>query len=94
MDMKGKPFPQNTDHDWMCDFAFLVDTIQCLKELNSNLERINQLINEMFAKKKRVFDNNLWLWEIQYRSNNVVHFPTLGTEKPTDKRKYAEEIQI
>jgi hypothetical protein len=26
--MKGKLFPQLTDHDWMCDFAFCVDITQ------------------------------------------------------------------
>jgi hypothetical protein len=42
--MKGKSFPQITDHDWMYDFAFCVDITQYLNELNSNLQGKNQLI--------------------------------------------------
>jgi hypothetical protein len=93
LDMKGKSFPQLTDHDWMCDFAFCVDITQYLNELNRNLQRMNKLINKMFAKIK-AFESKLQLWELQLRSNNMAHFPTLRTEKPTDAKKYAEEIQI
>jgi hypothetical protein len=50
MDMKGKYFLQCTDHDWICDFAFHVDTTQYLNELISSLERTNHLINKLFAK--------------------------------------------
>jgi hypothetical protein len=42
--MKGKSFPQITDRDWMCNFAFCVDITQYLYELNSNLQGTNQLI--------------------------------------------------
>jgi hypothetical protein len=42
--MKGRSFPQITDHDWMCDFAFCVDITQYLNELDSNLQGTNQLI--------------------------------------------------
>jgi hypothetical protein len=42
--MSGKSFPQLTDHDWMCDFAFCVDITQYVNELNSNLQGTNQLI--------------------------------------------------
>jgi hypothetical protein len=47
----------------------------------------------MFAKIK-AFESKLRLWELQLRSNNMAHFPTLRTEKPTKTKKYAEEIQI
>jgi hypothetical protein len=47
----------------------------------------------MFAKIK-AFESKLRLWELQLRSNNMAHFPTLRTEKPTDSKKYAEEIEI
>jgi hypothetical protein len=46
-----------------------------------------------FAKIK-AFESKLRLWELQLRSNIMAHFPTLRTEKPTDTKKYAEEIQI
>jgi hypothetical protein len=83
--MKGKSFSQLTDHDWMCDFAFCVDMKQYLNELNSNLQGTDQLINEMSAKIK-AFESKLRLWELQLRSKNMTHFPTLRTEKPTDTK--------
>jgi hypothetical protein len=61
--MNGKSFPQLTDHDWMLNFAFGLIT-QYLHELNNNLQGMNQLINEMFAKIKAP-GSNLWLWELQ-----------------------------
>jgi hypothetical protein len=91
--MKGKSVPQLTDHDWMCDFALCTDITQYLNELNSNLQGMNQLINKMFAKIK-AFESKLQQWELQLRSNNMAHFPTLRTVKSTDTKKYAEEIQI
>jgi hypothetical protein len=63
MDMKGKSFPQLTDHDWMCNFAFCIDITQYLNELNSNLRGTNQLINKMFAKIK-AFESKLRLWKL------------------------------
>jgi hypothetical protein len=93
LDMKGKSFPQLTDHYWMCDFAFCVDITQYLNELNSSLQGMNQLINEIFAKVK-AFESMHRLWELQLRSNNMTNFPTPRTKKPTDTEKYAEEIQI
>jgi hypothetical protein len=91
--MKGKSFPQLTDHDWMCDFAFCVDITQYLNELNSNLQGTNQLISEMFPKIKAL-ESKLRLWELQLRPNNMAHFPTLITEKPIDTKKYSEEVRI
>jgi hypothetical protein len=44
LNTKGKSFPQLTDHDRMCDFAFCVDIAQYLNELNRNLQGTNQLI--------------------------------------------------
>jgi hypothetical protein len=61
LNMKGKSFPQITDHDWMCNFAFCVDITHYLNELNSNLLGTNQLTNEMFAKIK-AFESKLRLW--------------------------------
>jgi hypothetical protein len=93
LDTKGKYFPQLTDHDWMCDFAFCVDITQYLHELNSNLQGTNQLTDEIFAKIK-AFESKLRLRELQLRLNNMAHFPTLRTETPTDTKIYAEEILI
>jgi hypothetical protein len=35
LNMKDKSFPQTTDHDWMCNFAFCVDITQYLNERNT-----------------------------------------------------------
>jgi hypothetical protein len=37
VEMKGKPFFQVCDHNWMCDFAFCIDIIQHMIKLNVNL---------------------------------------------------------
>jgi hypothetical protein len=54
---------------------------------------MNQLTNEMFDKVK-AFESKLQLWELQLWSYKMAHFPTLRSEKPTDAKKCAEEIQI
>jgi hypothetical protein len=36
----------------MCGFAFFVDITQYVNDLNSSLQGMNQLTNEIFAKKK------------------------------------------
>jgi hypothetical protein len=51
--MKGKYFPQLTDHDWTFDFAFCVDITQYLNELNSNLQGTNQLICQNKSIRER-----------------------------------------
>jgi hypothetical protein len=58
--MRGSSFPQLTDHDWVCDFAFCVDITQYLNEPNSNLQGKNQLIKKIFDKIKQ-FESKLQL---------------------------------
>ena len=91
-EMKNNPFPQFNDKDWMCDFAFCVDITQHLNVLNSNLQGQNKVITEMFDKIK-AFESKLRIWNRQLKSNNMVHFPILKKENPSETKKYAEEIQ-
>jgi hypothetical protein len=37
LEMKGKPFPQLRNHDWMCDFAFHIDITEHMNEQNINV---------------------------------------------------------
>lgn len=92
LDMKGKPVKEFGDHDWMCDFAFLIDITQHLNELNLRLQGKDQLIHAMFDQIK-AFESKLSLWESQLLSNNLVHFETLRKENPDASVKYAEEVK-
>jgi hypothetical protein len=60
----------------MCQFAFLVDIINHLNELNAHLQGIDQLMDSMFdhINACRV---KLHLWKSQIRAQTFVHFLTL-----------------
>jgi 2'-5' RNA ligase len=91
MGMKGKPFSHLCDRDWVCSFAFCIDTIQRMNE--HKVQEANHCISEM-CDKVTAFQRKLGLWELQLRSKNVTLFPILGKEKLIDAKKYAEEIQL
>ena len=44
---RGNPIFEFDDAEWICDLAFLVDITSHLNELNSGLQRKEQLINCM-----------------------------------------------
>jgi hypothetical protein len=66
---------------------------QHINELNSDLRAGNQLDNEM-SGRTTTFKQQLRLCQLQLQSNNTAHFPILKTDKPTDAKTYAEEIQF
>ena len=49
---KGNPIFEFDDAKWICDLAFLVHITSHLIELNSRLQRKEQLINCMFDHVK------------------------------------------
>jgi hypothetical protein len=96
MDMKGKPWPEYSDEDWISDFAFLVDMTQHLNDLNLQLQGRNQLVNDIFANVK-AFEVKLRLWKIQLTQQNTAQFPTLNDRAKSvsfNAKKYATEVGV
>jgi hypothetical protein len=97
--MKGKSLLEFSDEDWISDFAFLVDMTQHLNNLNLQLQRRNQLLNDIFAHVK-AFEVKLRLWEIQLTQltkQNTAHFPTLNDRAKSasfNAAKYATEFGV
>lgn len=48
MESRGKFVPELEDENWLKDFAFLVDLIAYLNELDTHLQGKNQVIFAMF----------------------------------------------
>ncbi|KAB0790551.1 hypothetical protein PPYR_15047, partial [Photinus pyralis] len=94
MDMKGKPelVQHLKDNAWLSDLAFLVDVTGYLNELNRNIQKPGQFVHELFAHIKS-FQAKLRLWEIQLRSGNAYHFPTLSAHKNFDRDALAEVLR-
>ncbi|XP_076232931.1 general transcription factor II-I repeat domain-containing protein 2-like [Calliopsis andreniformis] len=92
LEMKNYPFPQFDDENWMCDFAFCVDITQHLNKLNVNLQEKNKIVTEMFDKVK-AFESKLKIWNKQLQLNNMINFPILKRQNPSETMKYAQEVQ-
>ncbi|KAJ8018177.1 General transcription factor II-I repeat domain-containing protein 2 [Holothuria leucospilota] len=60
MDTRGKPVPELQDPKWLTDFAFLVDITAHLNELNTKLQKREQVIHELYSHIKS-FQNKLRL---------------------------------
>jgi hypothetical protein len=71
VEMKEYRFPHFEDKEWMCDFAFLVDITQHLKNLNM-FDKIN------------AFESKLKIWNKHLLSNNMSHFAHLKKENPSE----------
>jgi hypothetical protein len=91
--MKGKPFYQLCNQNWMCNFVFLIYSTNHTNELNINLQGANHLVNEVFDKIM-TFMMKLQLWEPQLRPNSRSHFPILRTENPLRLRCTCENSWI
>ena len=44
---KSKCIPEFEDKEWVCDFAFLVDIVSHLNDVNTRLQGKDKLINNM-----------------------------------------------
>jgi len=50
LEMKGKPFPQLCDYEWICDIAFCTEQTKRMNDLNIHLQAVNHLINKIYDK--------------------------------------------
>ena len=73
---KESDFPELHDNDWMSDFAFAVDIMEYMNELNTNLQGKNMLAHNMHAKVV-AFKSKLLLIYEGMKKGNCSHMPTL-----------------
>ena len=85
---KVDDFPELEDENWLCDFAFPVDILTHMNELNAKLQGKNIFANEMHTNVK-AFKCKLNLFSEQMFNNSFDHFLTLLTMK--EARKHANK---
>ena len=73
---KESDFPELHDHDWVSDFAFAVDVMDYMNELNTNLQGKDMLAHNMYAKVE-AFKTKLLLIYEEMKKGNCNHMPTL-----------------
>lgn len=65
--------------NWVCDFAFAVDILHKVNELNTKLQGKGVFAHEMYQEIK-AFQMKLKLFAKQVKEQNFVHFPTLKSQ--------------
>ncbi|CAK6954401.1 general transcription factor II-I repeat domain-containing protein 2-like [Scomber scombrus] len=90
---KSTEFPELSDKNWLCDFAFAVDIFSYLNELNVKLQGKDQFVHDMY-KHVQAFKSKLTLFSRQIANNSFVHFSTLATQKDATRnaKKYSQSI--
>ncbi|XP_076056619.1 general transcription factor II-I repeat domain-containing protein 2-like [Oratosquilla oratoria] len=79
--------------EWVCDFAFAVDIMQKLSELNTELQSKGIFAHELHLEVK-AFQLKLNLFAKQMHEQNFVHFPLLKTQAVTQtlSDKYSSQL--
>lgn len=79
--------------EWVCDFAFAVDIMQKLNELNTKLQGKGVFAHELYVEVK-AFQSRLKLFAKQLKEQNFVHFPLLKTRAVTQalSDKYSSQL--
>ena len=75
---KSDEFPELSDKNWLCDFAFAVDISSHMNELNVKLQGKEQFVHGMYTNV-RAFKSKLTLFSRQISNKSFAHFPTLAT---------------
>ncbi|XP_072296391.1 general transcription factor II-I repeat domain-containing protein 2-like [Eucyclogobius newberryi] len=90
---KSDQFPELSDKKWLCDFAFAVDIISHLNELNVKLQGKDQFVHDMY-KHVTAFKSKLALFSRQIANASFTHFTTLGTQKEATRyaKKYSKSL--
>ena len=76
LDTKEKKFPQLDDEDWISDFAFAVDIMAHMNELNLKLQGKGLFAHQLYSNIKG-FMTKLLLLSKQIKIKQLAHFPTL-----------------
>ena len=79
--------------EWVCDFAFAVDIMQKLNELNTKLQGKDAVAHELYREVK-AFQVKLRLFAKQLSEQNFSHFPHLKTQAvaQASSEKYSTQL--
>lgn len=94
LDMKQNlDFPQLKNNDWISDFAFAVDIMGFMNDLNTKLQGKGLLAFDLYGNIK-AFTTKLVLLSNQLRNKQLGHFATLQQVVPTEKslQKYSSML--
>lgn len=91
---KADDFPELCNTEWLCDFAFAVDILTHMNELNVKLQGKDQFVHEMY-NNVRAFKAKLNLFSRQLSNKSFTHLPTLATQKdaPQHVKKYITSLE-
>lgn len=86
-------FPELSDTNWLCDFAFAVDIFSHMNELNVKLQGKDQFVHDMYTNV-RAFKSKLILFSRQMSNKSFAHFPTLAVQKEAARnaKKYSKSL--
>ena len=90
---KSDEFPELSDTDWLCDFAFSVDILSHMNELNVKLQGKDQFVHDMYTNVT-AFKSKLILFSRQMSNKSFTHFPTLAMQKEATRnvKKYCKSL--
>uniref|UniRef100_A0AAV2KR74 HAT C-terminal dimerisation domain-containing protein n=1 Tax=Knipowitschia caucasica TaxID=637954 RepID=A0AAV2KR74_KNICA len=90
---KSEEFPELSDENWLCDFAFAVDIFSHLNELNVKLQGKDQFVHNLYTNVT-AFKSKLILFSRQMSNKSFTHFPTLATQKEATRntKKYCKSL--
>jgi 17beta-estradiol 17-dehydrogenase/3beta-hydroxysteroid 3-dehydrogenase/mitotic-spindle organizing protein 1 len=93
MKEKDSDFPQLNDVDWLFDFAFAVDIMGHMNELNSKLRGKGLFAHDLYSCVKS-FMTKLLLFSHQIGMKQFPHFPTLQQITVCDQnlKKYTSSL--
>lgn len=95
LELKGKSddFPELSDKNWLCDFAFAVDIFSHLNELNVKLQGKDLYVHNMYSNVN-AFKAKLTFFSRQISNKNFSHFPTLATQEKViqNVNKYSKSL--
>ena len=77
---KSNKFPELSNKNWLCDFAFAMDLFSHMNELNVKLQGEDQFMHNMYTNV-RAFKFKLTLFSRQISNKSLAHFPTLAMQK-------------
>jgi hypothetical protein len=81
--MNRKHFPQLCDHNWVCNFVFLIDVTEHTNEVHIDLQETDNLIDETETMR---FDRKLRWWELLL-NQRVTQSTILKMKSPLIQRK-------
>ncbi|XP_030595640.1 interferon-induced very large GTPase 1-like [Archocentrus centrarchus] len=91
---KADEFPELSNKNWLCDFAFAVDIFSHMNELNVNIQGKDRFVHDLYTSVK-AFKAKLALFSKQILNESFTHFPTLATlkeEAGAKVKKYSETL--